>query len=387
MLNLESKSNNNLESSDINQTKKRNQTFNYLYILAILMVIDNHCAYKVGFLNTIFPYNSFYIPLFVFISGYFFKRTKILENLKHKIKRLFIPFMIWNIVFVVIAFILDKTIGTNWITMPTPRRIFLTFIYGSPTTINDPSWFVIMLFWVSIFYNIIRNIFKENKINDILLSIFFLVLGLTSTYLCIHQYNTKGDLWIFALKTSFYIQFFHWGYIFNKYIEEHLQKIRKLPVCALCILINLILIVRFGNRVNFSSTALMNNFKTWYLPIITSFTGIIFYYEIMEFLSKKIGQTKITDFISRNTFTILETHIFFINIPNFYIYSQILLGSTKYPNFSIADFLNNAWYRYNTNTNLIGFFCALIGSLLVAFLIEKIKNQNKLKDIKNKYLK
>lgn len=370
---INSVTNNNLKNSETIKTKKRNQTFNFLYVLAILMVIDNHCAYKINFFNTIFPYNSFYMPLFVFISGYFFKRTKILDNIKHKIKKIFIPYMVWNIIFVAIAFILDKTIGTNWITFPTPRKFFLIFIYGSPTSINDPCWFIIMLFWVSILYNFIRNIFKENKINDIALSLLFLILGLISTYLCINQYNTKGDLWIFLLKISFYIQFFHFGYFFNKYIEKHLLKIRKLPICCLCIFINLILITKFGNRVNFSSTALMNNFKTWYLPIITSFTGIIFYYEIMEFLSRKIGQTKLTDLIAENTFTIVETHLFFINIPNFYIYLQILLGSTKYSNFSTLDFINNAWYRYNTSTNIIGFFCGLIGSILVILLIKKIK--------------
>lgn len=93
----------------------------------------------------------------------------------------------------------------------------------------------------------------------------------------------------------------------------------------------------------------------------------------MEFLSRKIGQTKLTDLIAENTFTIVETHLFFINIPNFYIYLQILLGSTKYSNFSTLDFINNAWYRYNTSTNIIGFFCGLIGSILVILLIKKIK--------------
>ena len=62
-----------LKISQNNKSKERNQIFNYLYVLAILMVIDNHCAYKINFFNNIFPYNSFYMPLFVFISGYFFK--------------------------------------------------------------------------------------------------------------------------------------------------------------------------------------------------------------------------------------------------------------------------------------------------------------------------
>lgn len=53
-------------------SKPRNQTFNYLYAMAILMVIDDHCSTRIGLLSSIFPYNSFYMPLFVFASGYFF---------------------------------------------------------------------------------------------------------------------------------------------------------------------------------------------------------------------------------------------------------------------------------------------------------------------------
>ena len=59
---INSVTNNNLKNSETIKTKKRNQTFNFLYVLAILMVIDNHCAYKINFFNTIFPYNSFYMP-------------------------------------------------------------------------------------------------------------------------------------------------------------------------------------------------------------------------------------------------------------------------------------------------------------------------------------
>ena len=38
-------------------------------VLAIIMVIDDHMSSRIGFLSSIFPYNSFYMPLFVFISG------------------------------------------------------------------------------------------------------------------------------------------------------------------------------------------------------------------------------------------------------------------------------------------------------------------------------
>lgn len=56
--------------------KKRNQVFNFLEALAIIMVIDDHMSTRIGILSSIFPYNSFYMPLFVFISGYFYRERK-----------------------------------------------------------------------------------------------------------------------------------------------------------------------------------------------------------------------------------------------------------------------------------------------------------------------
>lgn len=52
-------------------------------------------------------------------------------------------------------------------------------------------------------------------------------------------------------------------------------------------------------------------------------------------------------------------------------YRQILNGSQKYNDFPVNDFLTGAWVRYSPNTRLIGFFCGVVGSMLVAYLIKK----------------
>lgn len=363
--------------------KKRNQIFNYLYVMAIIMVIDDHTSTRIGFLASVFPYNSFYMPLFVFISGYFFKSSGIVDNIKHKTRKLLIPYVIWNIVAAAIACILDKFIGTNWITKPSLRQILETFISGSLTSLNGASWFVIMLFWISIGYNLLRNILKDGIVNDIILTISHLLLGFISLYLCVNGYYSRGTLWVFALKIAFYIQFFHYGYMFKKYIEQRLLRVNKVIVCSICIAINVLLTVIYGSEINFYATSAMASFHYWYLPVITSATGIIFYYEVMEFLARKIGQNPLVDFISRNTFVIMQIHLLFVNIPNFYVYFQILNGSIKYADFDINRFINGAWVRYSPNSRLVGFFCGLLGSLLVAWILEWLKKKWKNSRIKN----
>ena len=91
----------------------------------------------------------------------------------------------------------------------------------------------------------------------------------------------------------------------------------------------------------------------------------------MHFAAVRIGEVKSISFLADNTFTVMCTHLIFVNIPNLYIYRQILNGSQKYNDFPVNDFLTGAWVRYSPNTRLIGFFCGVVGSMLAAYLIKK----------------
>ena len=56
------------------------------------------------------------------------------------------------------------------------------------------------------------------------------------------------------------------------------------------------------------------------------------------FSGKKIGEHYLIDFIAQNTFTIMETHLLFVNIPNFYVFFRIMKGIQSYPDFDIQRF-------------------------------------------------
>lgn len=353
--------------------KKRNQIFNYLYALAIIMVIDDHTNSRFGIMTSVFPYNSFYMPLFVFCSGYFYKQEGLVVNLKHKIKKLLLPYLLWNLCACILALDLDALLGLGWFVIPTLENVILSLFGFLPTSLNGAAWFVNMLFWVSILYNGSRIIVKINKRDDLLMTVLFFLLGILSTLLCVIDYWKHGVWAVFALKILFYIQFYHYGYMFRRYGEEWLKKYNRLFVCCLCILVNIILITIYGTDIEFPSTTRMSEFDSWYLPIITSTTGIVFYYELTSFLAEKIGPHRIIDFISRNTFVIMQVHLLFTNIPNFVVYSMIRNGSDKFADFNIVSFMYSAWYRYNKESQFIGFFCGVAGSLLVAYILEKIR--------------
>lgn len=80
------------------KNRKENETFMLISCIAIIMVVDCHTSYSIGILSNIFPYNSFFIALFVFISGYFYNNERnILQTCKHETVKMMIPYYMYNL--------------------------------------------------------------------------------------------------------------------------------------------------------------------------------------------------------------------------------------------------------------------------------------------------
>ena len=66
-----------------------------LSAIGILMVVDHHTFTALNLFGDYIPYNSFFMPMFVFISGYFNKvdtSTRLLPYIGKKIRTLLLPF-------------------------------------------------------------------------------------------------------------------------------------------------------------------------------------------------------------------------------------------------------------------------------------------------------
>ena len=75
---------------------KSNKKFMLLSAIGIFMVVDHHTFTAFNILGDFLPYNSFFMPMFVFISGYFNKvdgSTNLWTYLLKKIKTLLIPYI------------------------------------------------------------------------------------------------------------------------------------------------------------------------------------------------------------------------------------------------------------------------------------------------------
>lgn len=341
--------------------------------LGILMVIDDHTGTQIGFMSGLFPYNSFYMPMFVFVSGYFYREQPISKNIGHKARHLMLPYLLWGIIGNLIAWIMMRTGFSNWYTPLSLKNIIRSLTITSLSPLTEPSWFVVMLFWVAILYNILHILLKINeKWKDYMFLMFNVIIGFWLLYLCMNGYENNLYL-LFFIRTIWYMQFYHAGVMFHRYWERGVSEWSTLLSCTIFVMINALLLCRFGYNIRFNSTVWMASFHSRWLPIVTSVTGILFWYKVMQFFSDRIGQVKAVDFIAENTFTIMCTHFFFARIPDFYVYFQYLQGNSAFLDFPAEAFRQNIWNGYaHYETDLIGFFAGVFGSFLVICVMKKL---------------
>ncbi|MCQ2211909.1 MAG: acyltransferase [Paludibacteraceae bacterium] len=354
-------------------TNKKNSLFVFLCAILIIYVIDDHANGIVPIYTGIFPYNSFYMPMFVFISGYFYKQRNVIDSLYKKIKSLFLPYILLSVIGGGFCYLLYVFIGLNWYKGFSLESIVWTLSVGPYIgNVNFPLWFALMLFQVSITYILFRWVLKPSIVNDVILTVLFTASNIISVYISINGFPPSPSITC-ILRLMFYIEFYHWGYLFKTYFEEKLNRIKSFIVFAIVIGINAFLVYFCKFDITFPSTSNMAIFHNAYLPLVTSATGIIFYYKLARLVPRAVTESRAVKFIGENTFTIMHTHLFYLNIPNFYIYLSIVNGSDRFKEFPMADFIDGPWVRYNSISLLTGFFISLGLSLLTIFLVNKIK--------------
>ena len=377
---------------------KENKVFATLSGIGIILVVSGHVDGVLNLFNDFIPYNSFFMPLFIFISGYFFKDKNVatLKDAKKyifkKLKNLLLYYFIWNLIYGVIRIILynlqldSYRVLINWKTL-----LIFPFIDGQQFGINAPSWFIPVLFTVEISFLLIRKVQILIKHNSEYITLFFtMIISIIMVYI---SENIKYNIiWLPFLKLGFFLFFFQLGKIYKDKIEEKEIRIKNLYVIIIVLIINLICIVKY-EKINFASLYNMGGFRNIppYIPIITGITGIWFWLRISRIITPFFSESKIFTEISNNTKAIMMHHIFFMLVINIMFYYS--KGILNLEGFDVNDFKSsNMWYRYYGNCNQLGIIYVIFGiygSLKVAQLEKKIeKTINKyIVDLKLKKIK
>lgn len=358
--------------------QKSNKTFMILSALGILFVVDAHAWSPLGLMTNFFPYNSFFMPMFCFISGYFFKPEKLKpfsKYLIHKVRALLVPFFVWNILYGLLSALL-RSAGLIYYGAPISfYTIFIEpFLDCAMFQFNLPAWFVLALFLVIFSYSLIRKVLGQYW-NEIFMGMLFIIIGTACVHFSRQGYNADPRL-LPLLKTGFLIQFYQLGRLYHTHLEKLYHRIPSILLLAIPILVNAVCIYMTNDQIYFNDIATMAGFLTDYdfLPLLTSITGICFWLKISEMIAPILGNNRFVNFVSSNTWTVMMHHILFFNLYNAVLAILVKASILQIP-FDFAAFQYSAWYRFEPVAAFRVFyvFFGFFGPLAAKYGWEKVK--------------
>lgn len=324
---------------------KENRQFRILSALGIIFVVAGHLGCGAFELGGLFPYYSFHVFVFLFVSGYFYREEaeqRIGSYILRKVRTLLLPYFLWNLFYGIVAQLLHLTgfgIGGDlslWTLFAAP------FVDGHQFMYNFPAWFVPALFLVEVINVLMRKILGMLHLkNEWLIFAGCMLFGILTVKLAI-----GGHVWGWH-KIPGRLLFMLPGFQMGRIYKEKLEKHDTLPdgIYLLIVVGMQILISVFGNGLAFSTVWVSSFASGAVIPYLTVITGIAFWLRIAGILEKIPETSKHLVCIGQNTFQIMMHHaMVFMLIKGFFYLCYCLTPFCK--EFNSELFLYDINYVY-----------------------------------------
>ena len=365
--------------------EKSNKKFMVLSAIGIFMVVDHHTFTAFKVFGNVIPYNSFFMPMFVFVSGYFNKvdsSTNLRTYLIKKIKSLIIPYVGISLLAFVLQFLMSWFKGGE---VPSYSLEYLAYMLervvtvGSAFSLVEPMWFVITLFTLLIVYALLKKVLDKIWNNFVAFTIFsifsFIVVFLAHNNLLI----SKSYL-LLPMKVLFFLPFIELGVIYRKYLEKihsGLSGTWKIAILMTLIGINVIRTIYLPDSydIAFDSLNELTGFTSPFFvtPMVSSLVGILFWLTFVDLIGKPVYESRFVNYMSCNTFWIMGLHIVFFNLIN-----CILLLISEHiayiPYFDIEEFRGTEWYYWGISDNIkmLYVFVGILGPLWLKWIFDRL---------------
>lgn len=326
--------------------RQREYWVDYTKVFACILVVLGHLLQglnraNIQWNNNLYVYINafiyiFHMPLFMCLSGYLYKKyTKIKDwkeyfiFVKKKFINLGIPYVVFYISYVLMNMLFSSSVNS---------QKGIQDILNILTDPMPPFWFLYALFFIFLVIPILEKIFKDNK-NVIILTLFLA-----------HIINVYIQTGIYAIDivAEYAIYFYFGAYLSDKLKSSFKSKNVTILLIGFVILSLLYCYITLNNIITNNITIL--------IKLILAIIGIIVNIQLFKNISKYIEKNNLFYLLSKYTFPIYLMHTFFsagirivllkLNIDNFYI--QFILG----------------------------FGLGIVGPILVAKILEKIKYGN-----------
>ena len=376
------------------QRTKSNKKFMILSAIGIFMVVDSHTFTCFNILGNFMPYNSFFMPMFVFISGYFNKvdsSTKLWPYFIKKVRSLLVPYTGISLA----VFGIQQLI--NWIKLgdemtPVPQGYFAYVLdrvvtVGSFGAIAEATWFVISLFVTLMVYAILKKLLHGIWNSYVILAL-FTAAHIFVVYLAKNTDPQYLTYLLVPLKCLFLMPFLEMGVIYRDHIEKKHESLPagfKIGLMFALLVVNAVRTLYLPNAYDLAFDRindLSGFYSPYYVtPLISSIVGILFWLTFVDLIAKPVGESRFVNYMSCNTFWIMGFHILFFNIVNC-ILMLISRHIVALPCFDIESFMGSEWYFWEIgdNAKILYVLAGVLGPLLFKWIFDKISSP-----VRNKY--
>ena len=328
-------------------TQKINPSFRILSALAIIFVVAGHADFGVFDIAGLFPYYSFHVGVFAFVSGYFYKEESedsIGKYILKKAKHLLLPYYGWNLFYGLFTTLL-RYLGFGIGNPITLKTFFIDpFLGGHQYGLNFAAWFVPVLFIIEV-----ANVFMRKVLDIIhfkkewLIFTFSLLTGMVVVWLSI-----RGSVWGYYRHIGcilFLFPIFQGGQFYKKVLENYIDKISLPLYFAVVLLIQHIVLLCTHGQIAYSTVWCSGFLHNPLVPYITTFMGIGFWLGIARLIVPLWKPGNLLDLIGQNTFSIMMHHVtgFFMLNTIFFMLFKIGIFA---PDFDMFMYLNSYEYRY-----------------------------------------
>lgn len=244
---------------------------------------------------------------------------------------------------------------------------------GHQYLFNLAGWFVLTLFLIQLLYIVTRKLFVKITLNEYLLMVFYMLVGILGTYLAtIPAINNE---YYYIIRILVGLPFFHLGFLYKEKLEK-IDKFNSITFIAL-IIFQALLIYHYKD---ISYVLVFANFGGSILkPFLASFSGIWLYLHIAEMIEKSVKRDRLLQYIGKNSWDIMIHHLFvfwLINFGYYVLYHFNILQQLGFPNFDVNGFKTDIYYKYNwPETYLIYIIPAILLPLGLKFVMDHLRKR------------
>lgn len=338
---------NDMPETDISQEKviskpeSTNMRMCVLQIIGIFMMVDAHAGASLLDIGGLIPYYSFHMPMFVFISGYFYsadEKESPVHFLKRKFKRLMIPYLIWNLIYGLwAAWLRSRGFGFG---EPLSLYTLLAapFTDGYQFILNHTAWFIPALFLEEIFFCLLDR-YMLSRIGKAASAAVCIAAGCVG--IAIGLYTDRGGCLLMLSRLLFMLPFFFAGRLYRTDLERRDTAPTWLYL-SICLVTAVILTLTGNNRIY--SLARCTGFPGYAVTFIITFNGIAFWLRISRILEPS-ARGRLIEYIGRHTYPVVMHHMPVLFIINS-IYGMLAGTGKIFGNFDFNAYHNDIYYLY-----------------------------------------